>query len=120
MRPTVLLIDDDEMILRLMPEALHQEGYDVICTADGPQGISIYTERHPNIVLLDFGLPSMSGLEVLRKIREIDPQARVVVITGHASDESAEVALLHGALDYLRKPVRVQSILQLLKSHLTI
>lgn len=115
-RPKVLVIDDDEMTLSLMQLLLQEEGYEVFSTADGPQGIAIYKQRAPDIVLLDLGLPSMNGLEVLRRLRSIDDSAKVIVVTGHGSEESAEVALLYGALEYVRKPVDHQSLLQLLKS----
>ncbi len=116
----VLLIDDDEMLLTLLQELLHKEGYQVLSTADGPQGVEIYKDRRPDIVILDLGLPTMNGLEVLRKIRTFDPQAKVVVITGHATEESAEVALNLGAAKYLRKPVDISSFLKELLSVLTL
>ena len=112
----VLIIDDDEFTLTMTQQLLQEEGYDIYSTADGPQGIAIFKQRRPDVVLLDIGLPSMNGLEVLRRIRSIDDSAKVIIITGHASDESAEVALLYGALEYIRKPVEPQSLLQLLKS----
>lgn len=115
----VLLIDDDEMLLNTLQELLHREGYQVLSTADGPQGITIYKERHPDLVLLDLGLPSMNGLEVLRKIREIDAEAKVIVITGNDSKEAAEVALRSGALTYLIKPVDPGPLLKFFKSNLT-
>ena len=114
----VLVIDDDEMMLNTLQDLLYRGGYEVLSTADGPQGITIFKERHPELVLLDFGLPSMNGLEVLRKIRDLDAQARVVVVTGHASDESAQVALRNGALSYLTKPVDPDALLQMLDAQL--
>jgi DNA-binding response OmpR family regulator len=115
-RRKILVIDDDEMTLTLMQQLLHEEGYEIFSTADGPQGIAIYKQRRPEVVLRDLGLPSMNGLEVLRRLRSIDDNAKVIVITGHGSEESAEVALMYGALEYVRKPVDQQSLLQLLKS----
>ena len=108
----MLLIDDDEMLLTLLDDLLHKEGYEVLSTADGPQGVEIFKERRPDVVVLDLGLPTMNGLQVLRKIRALDPQARVVVVTGHATEESAEVALSLGAVKYLRKPIDIASFLK--------
>ncbi len=116
MQRRVLLIDDDEMLLNLLQELMHKEGYEVLSTADGPQGVRIYKERRPDLVVLDLGLPTMNGLEVLRKIRTFDPQAKVVVVTGHATEESAEVALGLGAVKYLRKPIDISSMLKELLS----
>jgi CheY-like chemotaxis protein len=108
----ILVIDDDEMVLALTQSVLVGQGYSTLSTADGPQGITIYKEQRPDLVLLDLGLPSMNGLEVLRKIRSFDPKARVIVITGYASQESEQVAVQHGACDFVRKPVDFTHFLQ--------
>ena len=103
--PKVLVIDDDEMVLALVQHILSLEGFETMTTADGPQGLTLYKERRPDIVLLDLALPGMNGLEVLRKIRQLNDHAKVIVVTGSGSDESAEVALRYGACDFVRKPV---------------
>jgi two-component system alkaline phosphatase synthesis response regulator PhoP len=111
-RRKILVIDDDETILSLLETVLNMHGFDVVSTADGPQGLNLYTHHKPDAVLLDLALPSMSGLEVLRNIIRGDPRARVLVLTGHASEESAEVALRAGAADYLQKPVSPQELVE--------
>jgi len=112
---SVLVIDDDELHLALMQNILQQEGYKVFTTADGPQGIAIYKEHRPDIVLLDLGLPRMNGLEILRRLRTIDEKARIIVLTGHGSEESAELALRYGASDYVRKPFDCSSLIKRIK-----
>ena len=66
--------------------------------------------------MLDLGLPSMNGLEVLRKIRRIDGNAKVIVVTGHGSDESAEVAQRYGACAFVQKPFNNAEFLEILRS----
>jgi DNA-binding NtrC family response regulator len=100
---SVLLIEDDEMQLDVMRALLSDAGYQLYATADGPQGIDLYKDLRPDVVLLDLGLPSMSGLEVLKKIREFDPAAKVIVVTGYGSVESAVLVLRYGAFDYFEK-----------------
>ena len=95
---------------------LEKEGYLVLSTADAPRGIELYIEQRPDIVLLDLGLPSMNGLEVLRKIRRIDGHAKVIVVTGHGSDESAEVAQRYGACAFVQKPFDNTQFLEILRS----
>ncbi len=112
----VLIIDDDEMVLALMQNILQDEGYSVLTTADGPQGISIYKEQRPDIVLLDLGLPSMNGLEVLRKLRSFDLGARIIVVTGLGTSDSAEVALRYGAWDFVHKPINYADFLKRIKA----
>jgi len=112
----VLVIDDDEMLLSLMQNILQGEGYTILSTADGPRGIAIYKEERPDIVLLDLGLPSMNGLEVLRRIRSFDEKAKVIVVTGYGSAESVEVAYRSGAWDFVQKPFNNADVLKLIKT----
>ncbi|HET6273365.1 MAG TPA: response regulator [Bacteroidota bacterium] len=112
----VLVIDDDEMLLSLMQNILQGEGYTILSTADGPRGIAIYKEERPDVVLLDLGLPSMNGLEVLRRIRSFDDKAKVIVVTGYGSAESVEVAYRSGAWDFVQKPFNNADVLKLIKT----
>jgi DNA-binding response OmpR family regulator len=117
---TVLIIDDDEVLLRMLSITLTEEGYDVLTTADGPQGVTLYKEHRPALVLLDLGLPTVSGIEVLREIREFDKGGKVIVVTGYGSVESAVVSIRYGAIDYVQKPVDVDVLLQKMKVALEI
>lgn len=112
----VLVIDDDEMLLSLMQNILQGEGYTILSTADGPRGIALYKEERPDVVLLDLGLPSMNGLEVLRRIRSFDDKAKVIVVTGYGSAESVEVAYRSGAWDFVQKPFNNADVLKLIKT----
>jgi DNA-binding response OmpR family regulator len=87
-------------------------------TADGPQGITIFKNNPVDLVLLDLGLPSMSGIEVLKELRRHDPKARVIVVTGYPSVESIVVAMQNGAWDYMQKPIDVQVLLKKISSAL--
>jgi two-component system response regulator AtoC len=115
----ILIIDDDEVQLRLQRIILMNEGYAVHTTADGPQGIAIFKKNKIDLVLLDLGLPSMSGIEVLKEIRRLDNKARVIVVTGYPSVESTVLAMRCGALDYIQKPVDVALLLKKINAVLT-
>jgi DNA-binding response OmpR family regulator len=108
----ILIIDDDEVLLKLLSTALAEEGYSPLTTADGPQGLVLYQVHRPSLVLLDLGLPSMSGIEVLREIRQFDEKAKVIVVTGYGSVESAVVAIRYGAWDYVQKPIDMEVLLK--------
>ncbi len=99
----ILVIDDDEMDLELMRILMQKEGFEVISTADGPQGIELYKRHHPVLVFLDLGLPSMSGMDVLKEIRKMDDRARVVLITGYGTVDYAVEAMRGGAIDFVEK-----------------
>lgn len=105
---TILMIEDDEVQLALQRSILMDAGYKLFATADGPQGITIFQNHKIDLVLLDLGLASMSGLEVLREIRRIDDSAKVIVITGYPSVESSVIAMKYGAIDYIQKPINVK------------
>jgi CheY-like chemotaxis protein len=101
----ILVVDDEENLRRTMSMALETEGYEVSTAADGPEGVRRFRERKGwDLILLDQRMPGMDGLEVLGRIREIDPEARVVMVTAYATIELAVEAMRAGATDFLRKP----------------
>lgn len=110
------MIEDDEVQLALQRSILMDAGYKLFATADGPQGITIFQKHKIDLVLLDLGLASMSGLEVLREIRRIDDKAKVIVITGYPSVESSVIAMKYGAIDYIQKPFDVKGWLKRIRA----
>ena len=108
----VLIIDDDEMHLVLVRQILDREECTVLSTADGPHGITLYRDHRPDLVLLDLGLPSMNGIDVLKEIRKIDRNAKVIVVTGYASRETVNIPERHGAIEVLQKPIEFRTFLE--------
>jgi DNA-binding NtrC family response regulator len=100
----ILVIDDDDVIRDSCRQVLSASGYEVTTALDGIAGLELLTEKPFDIILLDLRMPDMDGMEVLRKIREKRPGTCVIVITGHATIESAVEAMQLGADDYLSKP----------------
>jgi DNA-binding response OmpR family regulator len=115
---TILIIEDDELQIALLRHFLIDEGFTVYATADGPQGITIFENQEIDLVLLDIGIPSMSGLEVLQEIRKIKCDAKVIVITGYPSVESSVQAIKYGASEYLQKPIELKILLEKIKNTL--
>jgi CheY-like chemotaxis protein len=113
--PRILIIDDDEITLLLLQSTLKEEGFDVVATADGPRGVYLYRELRPDAVILDLGLPTMDGTEVLRRIKKEDPNAVVFVATGYGADRVAEEAKRLGARGFMRKPVPLNHLVQELR-----
>jgi|WetSurMetagenome_2_1015567.scaffolds.fasta_scaffold789020_2 DNA-binding NtrC family response regulator len=100
----VLIIDDDEIMLNVIANQLHEENTILFTTADGLHGVELYKKEIPDIVLLDIGLPSIGGLEVLKQIKQFDAAAKVIIITGYPSSLMEEEALKYGALAFYEKP----------------
>lgn len=102
----ILLIDDEAAILRVMAMSLRSDGYDVVTAQSGEEGLRVFKEESPQIILTDIKMPGMDGLEVLKKIKEIQPEAEVIIITGHGDIDSAIESLQYGASDFINKPVK--------------
>jgi len=115
----ILLIDDDEMTIVFMRKLLEDAGFAVVATADGPHGIDMYKEHYPDLVLLDVGLPGMSGLQVLKEIRRIDPNALVVIITGYKSPVTQSQAMEQGAREFIEKPIDARVLIDKVRRFLS-
>ena len=111
----ILLIDDEESIRRLLSISLGHKGFQVITAEDGAKGIELFRKESPQIVLTDIKMPDIDGLEVLRQVKGLDPEAQVIVITGHGDMESAIEALKLEASDFLNKPIRDEALMIAIK-----
>src|SRR5688572_25216334 len=115
-RPQLLVVDDDRSILTLVGAIAQSEGFDVGTTMDGSEAMQLLRRRHADLVLLDLRMPGITGLEALRAIGDINLQIRVVLMSGHATIDSAVEAVKLGAMDYLTKPFDLQRLRHLLAS----
>jgi signal transduction histidine kinase/DNA-binding NarL/FixJ family response regulator len=106
MKPTVLIVDDDESITYMLELALKSDGFRVRLAADGMEGWEVFKADKPDIVLTDIKMPHMDGIELLGKIKEVDPELDVLLLTAHGELPTAIKALELGARRYLQKPIR--------------
>jgi two-component system NtrC family response regulator len=105
MKPqTVLVIDDDASLRRVIEFTLHEAGYRVLTAAEGAEGLRLFALEKPPVVITDIQMPTLSGYEVLKKIKADSPGTLVIVITAFGSVERAVEAMKLGAYDYLTKP----------------
>jgi two-component system alkaline phosphatase synthesis response regulator PhoP len=100
---TVLVVDDEPKIARLARDYLEHAGYGVLTAGDGPSAVQVVRTRQPDLIVLDFGLPGLDGLEVLRSIRSIGGTP-VVVLTARDTELDKLLGLELGADDYVTKP----------------
>jgi two-component system NtrC family response regulator len=101
---TILLVDDDASLRRVLAHHLTEVGYRVLAATDGASGFEMFTEEQVEMVITDIQMPEMSGLDLLRRIRVMNPDTVVLVITAYGSIETAVEAMKLGAHDYITKP----------------
>jgi DNA-binding response OmpR family regulator len=106
----VLLAEDDPAISDPLARALRREGYDVDVCTDGASALEEALD-HPDLLVLDLGLPTMDGLEVCRRLRQAGSQVPVLVLTARADEVDTVVGLDAGADDYVTKPFRLAELL---------
>jgi PAS domain S-box-containing protein len=106
----LLLIDDEPDILRVLSMSLKADGYHVITAQNGLEGIAAFEKEKLDIVITDIKMPGMDGIEVLKKIKALNADTEVIIITGHGDIENAIEALKYGASDFINKPVRDEAL----------
>jgi two-component system, NtrC family, nitrogen regulation response regulator NtrX len=114
----ILVIDDEPGIRQALGQLLEYEGYEVRTAASGAEGIAEYEKARPHLVFLDVKMAGMDGLEALKRIRRLDGSATVVMISGHATIQTAVEATQLGAYDILEKPLDTDRVLVLLRNAL--
>ena len=112
----ILIVDDDPMLKESLGELLSDYGHQDIRYSAGPEALSVYQEEWPEVVLVDIRMPGLDGIELLKRIRRLDPQARVILMTGYADVDTAIEAINHGACGYFRKPVDVPALVEVLQN----
>jgi len=100
----VLIVDDAPDTLEIIQKLLHYEGYDVLVASTGEEGVKKAEKENPEVVLMDINLPGIDGTEALRRIRAINSQQCVVMLTAFATVDNAIQALKEGASDFVKKP----------------
>src|SRR5919202_5015274 len=104
-QPQVLVVDDDPDILLLLGAQLEQLGCAVRTATQGAEALAILAKTQPALVLLDLRLPRLSGLDVLKQLKQTTPDLTVIVMTAYATVEQAVEAMKAGAFDFLTKPL---------------
>ncbi|HEU4503815.1 MAG TPA: sigma-54 dependent transcriptional regulator [Nitrospira sp.] len=110
MSASILVVDDEEAIVSSLSSILQDEGYEVSVAKSGTEALKSYTADPPDLMLLDIWMPDMDGLETLRRIKEMVPNAQVMVMSGHGSIETAVKAIKLGAYDYIEKPLSLENV----------
>jgi len=113
-----MIVDDEKGIREALKQVLEYEEIEVQACASGHEAIRVYPDFKPHLVFLDVKMEGMDGLETLQRVRELDPQAQVVMISGHGTIQTAVEATQLGAYDFLEKPLDTDRILLTLRNAL--
>ena len=112
MKIRVLLVDDEEEFVQALAERLTMRDYDATTSLSGEDAVEKLRQYNFDVVILDVRMPGMDGTEVLREMKKIKPLTEVIMLTGHATVESAIDGMRQGAYDYLMKPCKTEELVE--------
>ncbi len=107
----ILIVDDEKNIRESLKGILQDEGFQVDSAKDGQSAIAMVQEKRPDLVLLDIWMPGLDGIETLKKMRELHPDLQIIMMSGHATIETAVTATKLGAYDFVEKPLSLEKLL---------
>lgn len=110
MTKKILIADDEKNMIWALKKAFKNEDYKIITAPNGIEAVEKATSHTPELVLLDFKMPKLNGLEALKKIKEVDPKISIIMMTAHGTMESAIEAMKNGAIDYISKPFDIEDL----------
>ncbi len=111
----ILIVDDEKNILQTLAPILQDEGYEISTAENGTDALRLVREESPVVVLLDIWLPDIDGIEVLKKIKEQQPEVIVIMMSGHGTIETAVKATKLGAYDFIEKPLSMEKVSLIVK-----
>ncbi len=107
---TILVVDDDESLRRITQLQLEEAGYDVLTAPNGEEALKLVESESPALVVTDWKMPGLSGLDLLKKVRQSSPQTTVLMITAFGTVQTAVEAMKAGAYDYITKPIDYEEL----------
>jgi two-component system chemotaxis response regulator CheY len=115
-KPKLLLVDDSGLARRSLRQILEVAGFEIVEAEDGLTAIERYFAERPDIVMLDLVMKGMYGLDVLEKLRQLDPGARVIVVSADVQASSHQLVADAGASGFINKPVEREELLRVVRS----
>jgi len=106
----ILVVDDEESIREFFEIMLKREGYEVLTASNGREGLEVLKKQQVDLVISDIQMPELSGMEFLVKVKEVDPEMVMIMITAFGSTETAVEAMKLGAYDYVQKPFKIDEV----------
>lgn len=107
----VLIVDDEEELVSVLAERLEFRGISARAVCSGAEAIDCAREQEFDMALIDVKMPSMSGMDTMLQIKEIQPPIKVILMTGHGESTEVEEHLARGAYDYVAKPIQIDELI---------
>lgn len=114
----ILIIDDDKILSDVAADYFGENDFQVVQAFDAFEGIEQYKKENPDIVLLDYLMPKMTGIEGLKQLKSVNPNVLVIIMTGVGSEKIAVEAMKAGAEDYVTKPLNMDALVSLIRTHI--
>ena len=115
---SILLIDDDPVVRSLASGILKKKGYEVFVAKTGEEGMRLVEERQPDLVITDFQMPGLSGIEVVEAIKSVDPHIPTILLTAHGDTTLTIESIQAGAFDFIEKPINPRELIETVKNGL--
>ncbi len=112
----ILVIDDDEIIIILLANLLKKSGYEVITATDGESGLNLAKTQNPDIIITDYKMPGITGLDIVRELSQSDPGLPVIVLTAHGDVSLTIKSIQTGAYDFIVKPIHPKELLEVVRN----
>ncbi|MDM5361362.1 two-component system response regulator (stage 0 sporulation protein F) [Peribacillus sp. B2I2] len=116
----ILIVDDQFGIRILLNEVLHKEGYETFQAANGIQALEVLNNHSPDLVLLDMKIPGMDGIEILKRMKVVEPDIRVIIMTAYGELDMIQEAKDLGAMTHFAKPFDIDDIRKAVREYLPI
>ena len=113
----ILIVEDEVGIVQFLQQGLEEEGYQVTSAFDGVQGLELIQQHHFNLILLDWMLPKMTGLDLCKAIRKIDVDTPILFLTARDTVRETIEGIKAGANDYIKKPFSFEELIERIKIH---
>ncbi|MGM0508815.1 MAG: response regulator [Fusobacteriota bacterium] len=112
----VMIVDDTAYMRMVLRKILEEAGYEIVAEGEnGKEGVQKYKEHKPDIVTMDLTMPKMDGIEAIKRILEIDPNAKVLVVSAIGTEQNVMKAIENGAKDFIKKPFEPDRVIKTLK-----
>ena len=113
--PTILVVDDNEDLLKTLAMILKRRGFNVETAGNGASAVDKFKDHNFDVTLMDIVMPKMNGVEAFRKIKEMQPEASIILMTAYSEEELVQMAKDEGARRVIHKPIRIDQLITLIK-----